>query len=189
MGKEAKKIVNKNDICVDYNNYNISYKYEYLGKYYDTCVNGSVMNNYTIKNCSCNTEKCLSCPMEPLKEDLCKECNNHYYGIENDDYLYIEGYIKCYNNPKGYYLDENIYKKCFYTCQECEKIGDNKTHNCLKCNDNYPFEIKNNNYSNNCLKCNDNYPFEIKNNNYSNCYENCSYYYYFDDENNLSLYY
>ena len=48
--------------------------------------------------------------------------------------------------------------------KKCEKIGDNKTHNCLKCNDNYPFEIKINNYS--------------------NCYENCSYNYYFDDENN-----
>ena len=42
----------------------------------------------------------------------------------------------------GYYLENDIYKKCFYTCKECEKKGDNKTHYCLKCNDNFPIEKK-----------------------------------------------
>ena len=34
------------------------------------------------------------------------------------------------------------------------------------------------------MKCNHNYPFEVKNNNYSNCYKNCEHYYYFDKNNN-----
>jgi len=37
----------------------------------------------------------------------------------------------------------------------------------------------------NCIKCNDNYPIGIKNDNSLNCYENCSYYYYVDNENNF----
>ena len=159
-----KKIVYKRNICQDYSNNYISYYYEYNDIYYDTCINGTLLNNIPIKNCICNTEKCLSCPKIPLKEELCFECNSNYYKKENDNYSYIEGYVKCYNNLSGYYLDNDTYKKCYYTCKECEKKGDNKTHNCLICNDNYPFGNKINNYS--------------------NCYNNCSYYYYLDDENN-----
>ena len=65
----------------------------------------------------------------------------------------------------NHYLDNNdsLFKKCYDRCETCEIKGDNITHNCVKCNDNYPIEININNYL--------------------NCYENCSYYYYFDDEN------
>ena len=74
-----------------------------------------------------------------------------------------------YRNKKN--LTEDIieisetvdYKKCFDTCKECKINGNNITHNCIKCNDNYSYEIKINNYS--------------------NCYINCTYYYYFDDNN------
>ena len=160
-----KKIVNETNICLNNNDNDILYKYEYNGKYYEKCENGTLINDNVIKNCKCDTEKCLSCPNEPLKEDLCIICNNNYYEIENDNYFHIEGFIKCYKNPEGYYLDKNesIYKKCYHTCKECDKKGDNKTHNCIKCNDNYSNEILINNYS--------------------NCYENCSFYYYFDNEN------
>ena len=161
---KQKKKVDKRNICWDDSNNDILYRYEYNGKYYKYCINGTLYNNHTINNCTCDKEKCLSCPNEPLKEDFCTECNNNYYKIENDNNSYIEGYFKCYNNLTGYYLDNNTYKKCYYSCKECENKGDIVTHNCLKCDDNYPFEIKINNYS--------------------NCYENCSYYYYFDDEKN-----
>ena len=96
---------------------------------------------------------------------MCLECNNNYYPIENDNYTHIEGYVKCYKDPIGYYLDKNesIYKKCYYKCKECEQMGDDITHNCLICDDNYPYNISKNNYS--------------------NCYENSSYYI---DENNYN---
>ena len=159
MENKTKKIVNKTGICIDNNNIDILYKYEYEGIYYENCLNGNLINNSTIKNCSCNEEECLSCPNIPLKEYLCTECNNDYYEIENDNNY--NNYKKYYKDPLGYYLDGNIFKKCFYTCKECKINGNNITHNCIKCNDNYSYEIKMNNYS--------------------NCYINCSYYHYFDN--------
>ena len=62
-------------------------------------------------------------------------------------------------------MDNNLYKQCYYTCKICYISGNNVTHNCIKCNDNYPIGIKNDNSL--------------------NCYENCSYYYYVDNENNF----
>ena len=166
MGNKSKKIVNKNGICYDNLNNDILYNYEYNGKYYETCIKGSLINNSPIKNCSCDLEKCSICPDEPLKENLCTKCNNNYYPKEND-ILNIDKYINCYKDLKGYYLDkkESIFKKCFYTCESCQIKGDNKKHNCLECN------IK---YSNNITK-----------NNYSNCYPICSYYHYFDSDDNF----
>ena len=89
--------------------------------------------------------------------------NMNYFPKENDSLNYNE-YIKCYKDPEGYYLDNNIYKPCYYTCKTCNISGNDIFHNCLECNANNHFEIKFNNYS--------------------NCYNNCSYYYYFDKENN-----
>jgi len=164
---EQKTIVNKNGICIDNSGNDISFNYEYKGKYYQDCSNGDLTINSEIQSCQCDTEKCLTCPNEPLVEDLCIECNNSYYPIENDNYTHIEGYVKCYKDPNGYYLDKNesIYKKCYYSCKECEQMGDNIIHNCLICNDNYPYIISKNNYS--------------------NCYDNDSYYNYLTEENPL----
>ena len=61
-------------------------------------------------------------------------------------------------------MDINLYKWCYYTC---------KTYN-----------IQGNYLNHNCIKCNANYPFIIRNNNYINCNEKCSYYHYFDSNNN-----
>ena len=161
---EQKKLVNINGLCSDISGNDISFKYEYKGRYYKQCSNGNLINS-DIQSCQCDNEKCLTCPNEPLKENLCLECNNNYYPIENDNYTHIEGYVKCYKDPIGYYLDKNesLYKKCYYTCKECDQFGNNITHNCLICDDNYPYNISKNNYS--------------------NCYENSSYYI---DENNYN---
>ena len=85
----------------------------------------------------------------------------HYNFFGKDNYFYY----KCYKEPKGYFLDKNnlLYRKCYYTCESCKISGNNATHNCLECNNNYEFGIKINNYM--------------------NCYQNCSYYYFFDIEN------
>jgi len=81
--------------------------------------------------------------------------------------LNIGKYINCYTQleAEGYYLDNNLFKKCYLTCKTCDKEGNSSIHNCIKCNENLPFKIKENNYS--------------------NCYKNCNYYHYIDDENNL----
>ena len=112
-----KKLVNKADICFDNSNISILYNYEYQGLYYENCINGNLTNTKTINYCNCDNQICLSCPDEPLVENLCVKCNtnNNYYEIENDN-NYTYKYKKCYNNPIGYYLDmnESIYKKCYF---------------------------------------------------------------------------
>ena len=161
-----KKIVNKTDICIDYNDNYIQYLYEFKGKYYDSCFNGTLINNHAIKSCECDKEKCQNCSKEPFVENLCSECKNGFYQIENDNETFIGDYFNCFKNPEGYYLDQNefIYKKCYSKCETCEIKGDNITHNCLKCNSHYPFEIKKNNFL--------------------NCYQNYSYYHNFEKQNN-----
>ena len=155
-----KKIVNKTDVCYDIFNNGILYKYEYQGLYYENCINGNITNNLTINYCHCDNQKCLYCSKKSLIHDLCIDCNNDYYEKEDDDNTF--GYKKCHRNPIGYYLDINdkIYKKCYYSCEKCENKGNDSTHNCTKCSNNYPKEF-------------------IVNNNL-NCYQNCIYYYYFD---------
>ena len=99
-----------------------------------------------------------------IMENVMKIVRKDYYQKENDPSNLGE-YINCYNQtPEGYYLDNNFYKLCYHTCKTCNISGNKSNHNCIECNDNYPFIIKNENYL--------------------NCYENCSYYYYFDNEYN-----
>ena len=85
--------------------------------------------------------------------------------MENDP-LNLGEYFNCYKEINGYYLDRInlIFKKCYYTCESCDIKGDIINHNCLKCNEEYSFEINKNNFK--------------------NCYKNCSYYHYFDKEGN-----
>ena len=119
----------------------------------------------SVNGCECELNGCLSCDNLNLNENkrICKVCKDNFYRIENTP-LINEIYSECYKEPKGYYLDiyDKLYKKCFDTCEKCKMKGDNKTHNCLTCNDNFPNGI---NYNNSL-----------------NCYINCSFYYYFDNE-------
>ena len=119
MANSTKKLVNETGICKNNFNNDILYKYEFKGKYYEYCINGNLINNSTINSCSCNIEKCLICPNEPLKENLCIKCNIDHYPIEDDNYTHIEGYNKCYKEPLGYYLSKNesINKKCNVICK------------------------------------------------------------------------
>jgi len=160
---KVKKNVSKTGICFDTFNNDIHFKYEYEGRFYENCINGNLVNNSTIKECICDSEKCRSCPYEALTGNLCAECNTGYYKIENDP-LNIGIYFNCYKEPKGYYLDkeDHVYKKCYHTCETCEINGDY--------------------LNNNCIKCYSNYSYQIEKNNYTNCYKNCSYYHYFDNE-------
>ena len=144
----------------------MNYPFDYNGKCYAGCEKGFLYdeNNNKLNKCKCELDECSKCPIEALNEGLCSECNTNYYPKENDPLNKYE-YIKCYKDPDGYYLDNNLYKQCYYTCKICYISGNNVTHNCIKCNDNYPIGIKNDNSL--------------------NCYENCSYYYYVDNENNF----
>ena len=155
------KLIEKTNVCIDKCESDSIHKYEYNGKCYKNCSHGFIDNN----KCKCELEKCLICPPVALNINLCTKCNINYYPKENDSSNLGE-YINCYKNLTGYYLDKNesLYRKCYYKCETCEIQGNNSTHNCLLCKENFPNA------------------FDF--NNYTNCYENCPYYYYFDHEHN-----
>ena len=163
---KQKRYIDMNNICKDNCKNNSKNKDEYNEECYQKCIEESTIINKS----QCELDNCLIFPEDDLNKKICTKCNTNYHQIENEPKI-IGTYINCYKDLKGYYLDENdsLYKKCYYTCEECDTKGDNIAHNCLKCNLNYSFEIK---------------LF-----NYTNCYENCSYYYYFNDSNSLNIYY
>ena len=122
-----KKLMEKEDICIDSCEKTTLFKYEYNGKCYENCTNGYFFNNKTLTNeCKCQLEKCLTCPPVALNLNLCTKCNTDYYQKENDTSNYGE-YINCYKELEEYYLDINasLYKKCYYTCKTCDIKGNN----------------------------------------------------------------
>ena len=159
---KQKKLIADNNKCVEKCD-NPPYIYEYNGKCYENCRKGFLHdeNGNQMNKCKCELDECLLCPKVALEKGLCTKCNTNYYSKENDP-LNLGEYIKCYEKPEE--PDDNIYNQCYITCKSCNISGNNLTHNCLECNDNYPIKFRNNNYL--------------------NCFENCSYYYYFDEVNN-----
>ena len=84
-----------------------------LGNCKSNCVNGE-LNGDIIKKCKCTQNKsCEKCSLESNKEDLCITCNNQdgYYMKADDEFL-ENGFVKCYENPEGYFLKDNKYHKC-----------------------------------------------------------------------------
>ena len=157
-----KKLIKNNNKCIESCNNSQQYQYEYNGKCYGNCPKG-LLNNNINKECKCELDKCLTCPPVALKHGLCTECNTNYYPIENDESNLGE-YFGCYKNPEGYYLDNNIYKKCYNTCKTCDKEGNETNHNCIICNPNFLYAIKQNDII--------------------NCYSTCPFDYYYYEENN-----
>ena len=160
---KQKKIVNDNAACIESCNNSSPYQFEYNGKCYENCINGYLDDGGNVINkCKCDIDKCLLCK-NAVTNKKCTKCDTNYYPIENDE-LNLGGVINCFKEPEGYYLDNNLYKKCYYTCKTCNIEGNDINHNCIKCNNDFPFGIS-------------------KNNNF-NCYQNCEYNYYFDNEIN-----
>ena len=166
LKSKQKKLINNNTECIDSCDNNMQYPYEYNGKCYENCINGFLKdeNGNQINKCKCELEQCLDCPNVALNKNLCTKCNINYYPKENDPLNIGKYIVNCYKDLEGYYLDNDIYKQCYHTCKTCNIAGNNTFHNCLECNDIYPFGIQNGNYL--------------------NCSENCSYYYYSDKQNN-----
>jgi hypothetical protein len=140
IGKQNKKkiINNNNNQCIDSCDGSSQYKYEYNGKCINACPKGTLSGS---QKCKCELDKCLLCPPVALKNKLCTQCNTGYYPKENDPSNLGE-YKDCYKNPEGYYLDNNLYKKCYETCKTCNKKGNSEKHNCLTCDINFPFIIE-----------------------------------------------
>ena len=147
----------------------------------DSCEGGYYLKNYQCINCA--ESNCKECPGGYNKfikeENKCtNNCKNNlmfqfeynytcYLNCPNDTYVLEdkEDYL-CYDEvPEGYYLDKenSIYKKCYETCNKCNKGG--------------------NKYEHNCSECKSNHKYYLNPNNISNCYEICEDFYYFDELN------
>ena len=78
--------------------------------------------------------------------------NNNSYEIFNNNIIF---YSDIYN------INDNKNKKCFYSCESCEKNGNNTIHNCQKCKLEYLYQLKINNYLNCYEYCHNNTYDEI----------------------------
>ena len=106
--------------------------------------------------CECNEQY-----KNEFKVKCYDECpGNNQTMNENGQYI-CQGPI-----PEYYYLDdyEEMYMKCYKTCQRCSQGGNDALNNCEKCIDNYKF------LNDSLAQVN-------------NCYIECDYYYYFNETN------
>jgi hypothetical protein len=112
------------------------------------------------------SEKCSECDEESVRSDLCIKCNNqnNYYELKS----YNKGtndnstYVACYSQktkPPNYFLKDNFFEECFYTCGSCNEKGNQDDNKCLTCSSNYIIDP----------------------NNINNCVIQCKYYYYYTD--------
>ena len=63
---------------------------------------------------------------------LCVSCNKEAFYYPKSDKI-TNSFINCYQNPNGYYLDNDIYRPCYSTCKKCYGPGDSNDHNCSQC--------------------------------------------------------
>jgi hypothetical protein len=131
------------------------YMYQYRGKCYIYCPEGTSYNNY---RCYSNSvlEKCEEYSIESEYENLCIKCNNNYYPMFNDQ-TNKNNFINCYRNNslEKYYLDNNdlIFKLCYNSCKTCIQNGTIEYHNCITCDINYEFNLTFGEYYNCYPKC------------------------------------
>ena len=146
----------------------------------------NILNKYTTKfNCDhiCFKENIKI----DLKDNKCVQyCNESEYKFEYKKFCYEKCPDKTYpiNNeflcldqkPEGYYLDYNSssYKKCYETCKNCSKGGDEIYNNCIECKSQY-IHLNGSKYS---------FLYELNIDNYKNCYLKCPYYFYLDKNTN-----
>ena len=84
--------------------------YQYDNICFNRCPNGTLLDNYFCRDNKCNSNN-----------DTTEEC--------------------IYEQPRGYYFDsyDNIYKKCFNSCDLCYGEGNITNNNCIKCRTNFTF--------------------------------------------------
>ena len=134
-------------------------KFLYFGNCLTFCNNSYFHDLYGNKICKCFNNKCYECSIDSNKLDLCISCNKGYYP-KIDDIQNNNSFIDCYKDPDGYYLENDTYKPCYPSCQNCTEFGDILYNKCISCRRGF---------------------FSIDNG--TNCYKICQYYYYFNSSN------
>ena len=99
----------------------------------------------TIDKCYSSCKKCTN--YGNTNNHNCDECISNYYQK-------IDNFKNCFNGKvDGYFLFDNYYQNCYFTCNNCYGFGNEINHNCSEC-------ISNNTFL-------DESGFQL------NCYENC----------------
>ena len=100
-------------------------------------------------------EGCKTCKNVGTAENmLCYGCNKtggYYTDVENDETEKTQSdTINCYNEIThvGYYLDGEVFKRCWGTCKYCSGTGTADTHLCKECIEGY-IPVINDNYEEN----------------------------------------
>lgn len=96
-------------------------------------------------------DNCLTC------SEGKNEISNNCLSCDNINKVYLLEDINNFksSNYSGYYLDNNILRKCFRSCKTCGGSLEINTemnmenHNCLECAENY-YNLPDGSYSNNC---------------------------------------
>ena len=115
----------------------------------DSIPDGYYNNDTTNKTIDICPIECKTCTSDSINNNLCTSCNvdKYYYHILNDS-LNTGSYYKCYYKDvleANYYLEDNIYKPCYYKCKACNGSGTDDNNNCLECREAQEYMFDNGN--------------------------------------------
>ena len=196
---DYQKLVYRTNECVKKCEEDEIYKYELDNICYKTCPGGTypIENKYlclnekpegyyldsTIyKNCyytckNCNgygnsyNHNCIECNSNYPYAQITAGAKNCYNSCPSGTFRKESEYLCLNEKPEGYYLDSTIYRKCYESCNKCNRYGDSYNHNCNECKVNYPYILNKNGYKN-CYRTCPNYFYIDKSTNTKYCTEN-----------------
>lgn len=94
----------------------------------------------TVKPCYTG---CFNCTVYGTESsNQCNGCLDGYFPIENKA-------NSCAKDPPGYILTQDVYKPCYFSCNECTAVGNSDEHYCSSCKNGY-FPIYN--HTSICIK-------------------------------------
>ena len=139
-------------------------KFYDLGNCKETCPHDTFVDFDSIEKCKCSVNiSCNNCTKKSIELGLCVTCNTDKgFYPKSDEAQTADGFINCYKNPEGYFLNNLQYESCYLSCKSCGVKGDENDNKCDECKSGY--EVKND-------------PENVNNNCYQIC-PNSNYYYY-----------
>jgi hypothetical protein len=131
---------------------------------------GYIFNNNAYVRCY---QACKTCSNQStdMYAQNCITCNTEYVKVNGDNTLCF----KQTDNPNFYIYDSanNVFNKCYNSCNTCSTTGSDSQHNCLICKPSYyPLKDK----PSNCYLSNTivyNYFYDSSAQNFTNCYFSC----------------
>jgi hypothetical protein len=99
-------------------------------------ITGYYFNGSIYQKCYSSCEICEQTPGTATNHQ-CKTCLTNYYPK-------IDNISSCFTGDQdAYYLDGNIYEKCYPSCLTCTTLGTTADHKCTKCVNNFYPKIDN----------------------------------------------